>query len=193
MTAIDPDAFIRAHYHRDMSAAAIAATLKWTDARVRVRAKKLGLAKPGVKRGTRPHVEETVKRIRAMAKDGLNSREIAPRVKLSRGRVETLARDYGITLAVPRRGEARVGDILRLGGRSRSESHLEPVRSEPRAPRQRVERPPAISQERRQAQARIEMLAPMAPFRTELHCICGKAGSIHCDEHRALLQREGVL
>ena len=62
------------------------------------------------------------------------------------------------------------------------------------APRARTVPLPPITPERVQARHKIEAVhEERRLYSPELRCICGKPGAVHCDTHKQLLEREGVL
>ena len=63
-----------------------------------------------------------------------------------------------------------------------------------REPRARPVPLPPITPERIRARHQIEAVhEERRTYRSELRCICGRPGAVHCHEHKQLLQREGVL
>lgn len=52
---------------------------------------------------------------------------------------------------------------------------------------------PRITPERIHARRAIELLSDETAMSTDLRCACGRPGTPHCTEHRAMLRREGLL
>lgn len=193
MTAEEADRFIVAHFRKDMTAPQIAAALGWThshaDVKVRVRAQRLGVAKPGVKRVERRTRMKELKRAVREGWEHRHAKDIAKDMGACAKTVAAVAAD----LRLPPKSGVNTGNIV-----NNRPEHRRPLPAARRPatsvfvvpPRQRPSREQAVDVLAKRA--RWDLEARMRPV-DEVHCICGKPGHVYCDEHRALLLREGVL
>lgn len=187
----DPESdLIAAHYHTKTSNQ-IAEMLgpQWTDARVRVRAQRLGLATKQ-QSGNAKKIMAARERVAAMWSTHTLA-DIAAEVNRTIATVNAWAKSMLLPPRVPVRfGTPKPTPTLAV---------MPPVIPATARVVREAGRPVAIMTEAEKHYAALragwanEARAEEARRAHELRCICGKPGAIHCAEHRHLLQREGVL
>mgnify|MGYP000729888056 CR=1 FL=1 len=166
MTRDSADSYIRANY-RTMTAPAIAAVLGigWTDARVRVRAQRIGIAH---KKSGKVRSESVAGRRREPIKQHqwtpLERRQLTE-LHLMGESITTIAREIGVApVHVRREIEIRTDPMLRVPV---------PVPSRP------------IAEVRRTLESRLHEHAMTA---NGIRCVCGRPGApVHCERHNTLV------